>query len=289
MTEPVNNPVVTHLLVKELLAKSQIPKPTAMGTPFRYSSAFACGRQQGYMAFDAEPTEPMDEAGAWLTGLGTIIHEALQEAISRTYADAEFELGTGTEYVSGSCDALIPFTELGGTHILYELKTMGTYSFDKQVGWKRMRGEWNYPDGPAAKAIAQAGMNALGIEASRPGVVIETVVMGSITFEALSKQKADKMGVEGYHRVLAEFHIPRSQWEPIALAELARIEGLHFAITSGYIPERVALDDNGIVLQLDPKGNAWQCAYCAFRSLCEEDGGGQVWINQSNLVRRNQD
>jgi len=293
--EPVKKIVLTHLLVKELWEKSQTPKPTALNTPLRYSSAWSCGRQQGYAAFDAMPTEPMDEAGAWVTGIGTLVHEALQDAILRQFPTAQFEVASGADFVSGSCDAFIPVKDLGtdygyigGTHVLYELKTMGSYGFDKQVGWKRMKGEFSYPEGPAKKAIAQAGMNALGIEGGDDSVHIETVIMGSITFEALSKQKADRMNLSGYDRVLAEFHIDRAIWEPLAMAELERMNGMHYNIENGYLPERIALNDDGRLEELDPNGRAWQCEYCAFRTVCLEDGPGQVWINQSNLQKRSE-
>lgn len=289
--EPTGMPQVTHLLAEKMWVRSQTPKPTALNTPLRYSSSFGCARQQGYAAFDAKPTEPMDQAGAWVTGIGTLIHEHLQEAIAEKYPDAEFEVASGTEYVSGSCDALIPAKHFNveGTHIVWELKTMGTYSFDKQVGWKRQRGEWSYPEGPALKAIAQAGMNALGIEGSREGVSIYWIVMGSTTFEALSVNKAANMGVTDYNRFMAEFWVPREQWEPLALSEIQRMQDIYDSVTAGYLPVRSARNDDGQSIPLDPNGRAWQCDYCAFRTLCNEDGPDPLWINQSNLVRRNED
>jgi hypothetical protein len=293
MKEPVKEPRITHLLAKKMWERAQVPKPTALGTPLRFSSSFGCARQQGYYAFDAQPTEPIDPAGAWVTGIGTLIHEHLQAAISDVFPSAEFEVASGTDFISGSCDALISADyfepEIDGTHVLWELKTMGTYSFDKQVGWNRMRGEWKYPEGPAKKAIAQAGMNALGIEGSRPEVHIEWIVMGSLTFEALSKNKADNMGVDEYNRFLAEFWIPREEWEPLAMRELRRANEIHESLTVGFLPDRHAVDDDGNLILLNPKGKNWQCDYCAFRTLCIEDGQDQVWITQSNLVRRNQD
>jgi len=288
----VSNPVLTSALVEELHVKSQIPKPTAKGTPLRYSSAFSCGRQQGYAAFDATPTEPMDESGAWVTGLGTIVHEALQEAIGKRFPSAQFEVASQLGAISGSCDALINVHDVGstygGTHILYELKTMGTWSFDSQVGWSRMRGTFSKDGGKGAakKAIVQAGMNALGIEAENPDIRIETLVMGSITFEALSKQKANNMGIEGVNRFLAEFNIPRSEWEPLATEELARMEGMAFNIDAGYLPDRLAINDDGNLVILNPVSSAWQCEYCMFRSLCHDDGEGQVRITESSITKR---
>ena len=285
--EPVNIPIITDSLVREWWEKAKTPKPTAKNTPLRYSSAYACLRQQSYAAFEVEQTEPMDHAGAWVTGVGTLIHEALQDAIARRYPNAQFEVGTSHgDFISGSCDAYIPASDLGdqwyGGNVLYELKTMGTYSFDKQVGWNRMRGEYKYPEGPAQKAIAQAGINALGIEREL-GVTIDSVVLGSITFEALSKTKADKMRVGGPNRVLAEFWFTRDEWEPLAQVELARMEKLGDLITNGYLAPTEARDDEGNTVTLDPNtGKAWNCDYCAYRTVCKQDGPGAIFINDSS-------
>jgi len=292
--EPVSKPVITHLLAKEWWDKAQVPKPTALGTPLRYSSAYACARQQSYAAFEAQPTEPVDEAGAWVMGVGTLIHEALQESIGFIYPNAIFEMPTAQgDYLSGSCDAFIPAADFGTNgkvfgNVLYELKTMGTFTFDKQVGWNRMRGEFKYPEGPAQKAIAQAGLNALGVE-QRLGETISYVVLGSITFEALSVQKADKMGVDGYNRVMAEFWVPREQWEPLAKSELERMEALGELVTNGYLGAREARDDEGNTTILDPLGRDWQCAYCSFRTVCKQDGSGIIRITDSNAVPTSQE
>lgn len=282
----LSTPVITDSLIREWHEKSQIKKPTALGTDFRYSSAFGCERQQAYAALGADPSEPMDEAGAWLTGLGTLIHEHVQEAISRRFPSAEFEVASGNGTVSGSCDAIISIHDIGshygGTHVLWELKTMGSYGFDKQVGWNRSKVFLTEPEGPAKKAVVQAGMNALGIEGMRPGVRIETLFLGSMTFEALSKQKAGRMDIEGVNRFLAEFTVPRDEWEPVAQEELRRMASIAEDLGQGYIPDRRALDDNGYDISLNPaNGRSWQCEYCSFQSLCIEDGPGIIRVLES--------
>lgn len=281
----MNKPIITQLLGDELLERSNVPKPTARGTGLRYSSAFSCARQQSYAALGAEPTEPVDFAGAWVMGLGTIVHEALQDAISRKFPNAEFEVASedASGQISGSCDALILGHDYG--NILYELKTMGTYSFDKQVGWNRMRATQGAADGPALKAIAQAGMNALGIERER-NIKITFLVLGSITFEALSKQKAERMGIGDENRVLAEFVIPREEWEPLALSEIERMNNIASSLQNGFISDRVARDDDGDVKMLSPEGSDWNCAYCAFRTVCSQDGPGMLWVNDSSMKAR---
>ena len=239
----------------------------------------------------------MDEGGVWVTGLGTIIHETMQESILKRFPSAKFELSSEflgyTEdygeagFVSGSCDALIGTNDVGlhygGTHVLWELKSMGTFAFDKQVGWNRMRGAWKAEggSGPAKKAIVQAGLNALGIERENPKITIESLVMSSVTFEALSKQKAESMGVDGVNRFMAEWVIPREEWEPLVNAELDRMSSIDYTIKAGVLPERYALDDEGQHIELNPGGRDWQCVYCSYRSACQEDGPGQVTIRKA--------
>src|ERR1035437_6368202 len=104
---------LTGSLALALLEKSAVQKPTARGTRFRYSSAFGCIRQQSYAAVGADITNPMDEAGAWATGLGTIIHELTQAEILKRYPSAQFEVSSQTGDVSGSCDALISVHDVG--------------------------------------------------------------------------------------------------------------------------------------------------------------------------------
>jgi hypothetical protein len=276
-----SSPLITHLLAAELYEKSKIPKPTALGTPLRYSSSFGCARQQAYAACNAIPTEPMDESGAWVTGLGTIIHEALQEAISRVYPNAEFEVASGDNYLSGSCDALL---QIDGEWVLFELKTMGTYSFDSQVGWNRMRGTFkDNAEGPALKAIAQAGMNALGIEKSR-GIRINRIIMGSITFEALSKNKAASMDVSGYNRFLAEFHVGREEWLELATSEHNRMTAIADLVENGFLPEREARTDDGSIVYLTPGGRNWQCDYCAYYTTCSQDGANVLRVTDSKMM-----
>ena len=127
---------------------------------------------------------------------------------------------------------------------------------------------------------SQAGLNALGLEHER-GITINWLVMGSITFEALRKQKSEKLGVDDVDRVMAEFWIPREDWEPIAMEEIARMYAIADRIKNGFLAERQAIDDDGQLVELDPNGSAWNCAYCQYRTTCIQDGPGTVWINDS--------
>ena len=102
-------------------------KPTALGTPMRYSSAHGCSRQMAYAAV-AQPTEVWDVASTWVTRLGTLIHEELQAAILEQHPNARFEVASQVnDYISGSVDGIVGNTVL-------EIKTVGNYVWQQQTG-----------------------------------------------------------------------------------------------------------------------------------------------------------
>lgn len=288
MTEPI----LTGLLGDAWAAKPD--KPTALGTPLRYSSAHGCSRQMAYYALGAKKTEDVDGGDVWAAGIGTLIHEAMQAEIGKVYITAQFELSSKLgNYLSGSTDALVESREikertgddLGGTHVLWELKSMGEWAFDNQMGYNRKSMKvYNNGHGPKRGAVAQAGMNALGIEASDPAIRIETVLMGSVCVTTLSVSKAKQMEVEGFDRYGAEFTIPRNEWEPLALAELGRMELIGLTLEHQTLPDRIAWDESE--LYLNPRGKDWQCDYCPFRSLCVSDGEGEIPLEQSWMVKK---
>lgn|SRR5487761_1955546 len=277
MYEP-SRPILTHLLAQEWADKPD--KPTARGTRLRYSSAHDCARKMGYLAIGAQQTDPMDAGDAWAPGLGTLIHEASQAAIARRYPYARFEVSSQLGEVSGSLDCLVSTDDvrsktgenLGGTHVLWELKSMGEFAFDKQVGWSRMKSAFKTPAGPSIKAITQAGVNAIGIEKEYDGIRIETILMGSVCISVLSKRKAKAMRMRGFERLGAEYRVGRDVWYDLALFEMGRMEGILADIEGGFLPARIAIDDNNREEELNPMGDNWNCDYCPFVSRCLADG-----------------
>lgn len=288
----MNQPILTHLLAQHWADKP--PKPTAMGTPLRYSGALGCQRQMAYTAFGAVKTDPMDLGDAWVPGIGTTLHEAAQAVIAKHYPRAMFEVSSQFgDFISGDCDALIQTqdiyeatgVELGGTHTLWEFKSMGEYAFDKQMGYNRKTCKvYNNGEGPKIGAITQAGMNSLGIEAYRPDVRIETLLMGSVCTSAISVQKAEQMGIDGFVRFGQEFRIGRDEWEPLALTELSRMNGISKLIAAGTLPDRIGCGDSGGEMYLNPRGSDWQCNYCPYKSQCIRDGENeQPWLAMTNV------
>ena len=281
--EPVLSPRITQLLVERWVEAATIPKPTAAGTMLRYSGAHSCLRAMGYDAFHAEFSEPVKPASAWSMNLGSLIHAALQEVISQRWPEAINEFKSqASEHVSGHADSLIAFVD---GPVLYELKTMGSYPFDKAMGYKRMfknskRVEAN---GPSLAHVAQAGMNALGAELTT-GTPIETVIIGVLTYEPVRADAAQVMEINELDRFLGEFHYPRDAWEPLARTELNRMEEAAQDILAGYLPDRFAVDDVGEEMRLTCE--EWRCDYCPHLSTCVRDGAGRLHHADSTMTIR---
>ncbi len=272
-------PTLTDLYLRELVRDS-VPKPTALGTPARYSDAGSCGRAIGYAALGVTPTNPMDVPGHWVTNIGTLLHEKVQEAIGRKYPEAEFEVPTKLgDHISGSCDGYLDEAPLVATNpdwtwgsVVFELKTMGAYGYDKQIGLKRRARKMDEPEGPKYQAILQAGLNALGlIESGKP---VDSLVMGSASMEAVSIQLAESAGIDDTTRVMAEFVIPDGVWRGPAMVEKERITRIVESVNENILPDRsVVVDLSGNLDYIDPDASrpAWQCTYCKFKDRCLQD------------------
>ena len=265
--QPVSDPIFVTLW-SEQLQKRNHDKPTALGTPFRFSDALNCPRRMVFDALGVPKSDPIDPAGLHVTTIGSWIHEQVQEAIGRKFPGARFELASGDETVSGSCDGL---TYVGGVvgskgKVLLELKTVGGFAFDKAVGVNRKAYKRGSPEGPRPSAIVQAGLNAIFHEA-------DTVVVMYLAMEAISKQLADRVGFNQYDRFSAEWHIPREVWEPLAREELARIKALEACLDpeDRVIPGGMAFDDKTWEWKpISPNDSRphWSCSYCAHVTTC---------------------
>ena len=269
---------IAHLLAekwnKEDLAAGA--KPTALGTAYRYSAAHNCSRQLAYAALNAEQTELFDAPSSWVTRLGTMIHEEMQEAIKEVYPDAEFEVASQVDAnLSGSCDGILTHA---GEKVVIEIKTRGQYAWQKETGY----GQWKKtePKGPSLAAVCQAGLNAIGLGA-------EYVCMVSLAKECISVSKRRKLDIDNsYEAFAAEWWIPREEWEPLAQAEMARVQEIEEGLTvRGYLPAPEIVNDDG-QRESVKIGSHWACDYCAFRSTCESDGNGIVPVAISNYKEK---
>jgi hypothetical protein len=277
-----------HLLAQKWNIEDQEAgkKPTALNTPFRYSAAHGCSRAWVYGAL-AEPTEEWDVASTWVTRLGTLIHEEAQLAMGEVNPMLQFEVASKINaYISGSADGWDPVQG----HLL-EIKTVGNYVWSQQTGFGNFKR--SEPKGPKAAAIVQAGLNAIGINIalleSNPNSYpsVNDLCLITMAKEAVSIAKADKMGiVDDYERFVAEWWYPRHEWEDAVTDEIGRFTVAGEEMDEGYLPKPVAVDDDYRRINLSPTGDAWQCAYCPFRTLCEEDGNIDSIMDSKLTPRR---
>lgn len=288
--QPVMKPLFTDALAQELVdaAKTADRKAKAFDTRIRFSDSGRCARELAYSDLGVEP-ELWDAASLHVAFIGTTYHELLQGAIQRRFPGCKIEIkGIVPEADnSGHCDAmaegsviLVVVTDWKGGRTLYELKTKGTYQFDKAVGIMRKSYKRSDPKGPALEVIMQGGMNARAHDC-------ETLVVGYVCFENFSVGLAERVGLRQMDRFLAEWHIPKNVWEPLVEREIERLQEVMQSVDLGYLPEREVYDEDpwyqDHVAELktiapEPTKHAWNCDYCSFRARCEEDGPGTVEI-----------
>lgn len=282
---PTMQPLFTDALAQELVdaAKTADRKAKAFATRVRFSDSGRCSRQIAYDDLGVIP-ELWDAASLHVANTGTVYHELLQGAIQRRFAGAEIEVkGIVPEAnISGHCDAIVDAAsmtavvpEWEGGACLYELKTKGSYQFDKAVGIMRKSFKRGDPKGPGLEVVLQAGMNARAHNC-------ETLVIGYVCFENFSVNLAEKVGLRQMDRFLAEWHVPKDIWGPLVDREIARLSEVLDTVDHNYLPEREVYDENtwGELTTIAPEDSRppWQCAYCSYRNQCETDGPGIVEI-----------
>lgn len=290
---PVEHPVFTDCLAQALVdsAKgsgryetvlnvlSDSDKATAFATRIRFSDSGRCSRQLAYTDIGVVP-EVWDTASLHVAFIGTVYHELLQGEIAKRFPGAQVEVkGIVPEAnISGHCDAVVDEASMisvlpdwQGGATLFELKSKGTYQFDKSVGIMRKSFKRGDPKGPGLEVILQAGMNARAHNC-------ETVVIGYVCFENFSVNLAAKTGLRQMDRFLAEWHIPKEIWQPLVDREIERLTEVLDTLDNNYLPEREVYDENnwGELTTIAPEATkpAWQCQYCAHRIQCENDGPG---------------
>ena len=257
-------------------------KPTAHGTRIRHSDAGKCARALAYTAADVPRSDPMDLTGAWNVTLGTKLHEAWQEALHAAYPDAEIEVKVRHDDLdaSGHIDAVI---RADGRTIAYELKTIGGYGYKAAVG-KARRG--TPAEGPKTEHVLQAALNGVGVDA-------DEIVVGYLAKECISVNQAT--GLDELGRFAAEWTFTRDEFEPLAAAEKARMNGVLALLDeegllaarkfpAGLLPAGAeivdpakgrweARDSDGAIVDA---GTWWACGYCPYRTVCASTSAGRI-------------
>lgn len=296
-THPDRNPRFGPLLAQKWERHHKAnPLPRAHpDARFRHSDAGNCARALGYAAIDLPESNPMDLAGFWVVELGHMIHRAWQEALQETYPDAEIEVKVHEGRRAGHIDAVVriprnpdqarPYWAPEEGHppyvIAIEGKSVGGYAYQLAVGARGL------PEGPKDAHVVQAALHGRAVDA-------DEIVVVYWSRDAISIQQAErKPQVAGFTRITAEWTFQRDDYEPIAAAEVARVDSILQLVDEGTLPARkipglptrsiVVRPSEGVWVQYDAEGratgksgSAWQCAYCRHQQLCSLTKPGRI-------------
>lgn len=254
--------------------------------PYRMSmAANRCDRQAVYHMRRTPQTNPITIADLWRFSIGTAVHDRFDQIIPQIFpnAVAKSVVDLRNIGVEGSArpDMLIYADDTETVLDVIEVKTAGGFKFKKKA--TNFKG---VAEGPDYAHIVQAAVPALSLDAQRDVVIVY------FALENLSPSLAQKYTDSEIGRFSAEWRYPRDVWEPIARAEVARIQRLmawldlkgtptreihDWAVPDGAIftdPARITwqqFDMNGNVVQI---GTHWSCDYCSYRDVCIADGVG---------------
>jgi hypothetical protein len=239
----------------------------------RHSDAGKCARQLGYKLAGYEEDKPMDLAGRWVTGLGSIVHDLWQKRITDAWPQAEIEKKVFIEECksAGHIDALLDKVAL-------ELKTINGFGFKVSIG-----GNKGPAEGPRTSAIMQCALNGYAAEA-------EKIVIVYLAMENCSDYVIQKIyeGYEPWQKFCAEWSYDRDTFVPLAEAEIKRFAKIQEVVDEGMLPPRavplempkgariqdpntgawtLASEDGGII----DTGRYWGCNYCPYQPTCAKD------------------
>ena len=258
---------------------------------WRGSMAGSCARQVAYRLSDTEASDPIDLAGFWNMGLGSMIHNELEQAIHdwadsqpnvEVIAEHEMELG---ERGYGHADTLVimDIPWVGKVKVLFELKTVGGFGYKNMIGLNKNK----YAEGPKWSAFVQGAMYASAVDA-------DLLVIGYLAREGVSKNMAKNYSKSEIERMGAEWHYTKEQYMVVAAEEIERLDGIAAAGAEGRtpaeIPARFSKSDPEIPFpaevthpekgawrlyakdgSLVNAGTTWMCNYCQFQQQCKGD------------------
>lgn len=276
-------------------------KPHAVdGTKFRFSSAGMCSRSLAYYFTGEEPTNLPDSADAWRMGLGTLVHESVQDHFRDasdawrpseingypvTHTEVQFEVAVHIPEISGSgsADMMIDYFS-DEKHIwrqVVELKTINGFGF--KVSATGFKGP---AQGPRLSHVQQAALCAYGLEANE--MIICYVSMENVS-PSLAKSYCDD---PEFGRFTAQWSYDSRDILTTASNEMARIQKIlrKVAVEDVSTVDREVYNDSGTLVTVsDPRtgayqllsddgqiidaGKSWSCGYCRFQDVCVKSDG----------------
>lgn len=264
-----------------------------------------CDRALVYALSGEDKSNPPDAASLWRMCLGQLVHDEIDRAITTLPGfggldDEGRKHGWHPEAVvdlsvigfPGSAHADLVRYMHGVPVKAVEVKTLSGFPF------KAAATPFKGPAaGPRWDHVMQMAIVAVALGIPHFGV-------GYMSMEPISPQEASRMGVDEYHRMIAEWEFDTVDWEADVKREVARQKRLLGLAQSATLPDRVlsdpeldtdfepvvydvrkgawqALNENGKVAA---SGTKWYCGYCDWRDRCIVDGPGVRAIGQGSLL-----
>lgn len=277
---------VMHVLAERWMREEEgNPRPKAADTRFRHSDGGGCARAIAYASLDVPHSNPVDIAGYHVMGVGKVFHDLIEAEMRERYGmEAEVVCLIDGFDGSGHADGELSYTLGAGPDaqqyapgqkvvVVVEYKSTGGYAFKMAVG------ERSQPQGPKWGAVVQGALNAYARHA-------DELIIGMISFEAISKGIAERKGFNDVQRFCAEWTLTRDEYRPIAEREMRRVTDILAGLDEGRLPART-LDDpsypermlitdprKGIYVEYDEhermvdQKTTWHCSYCRWQDLC---------------------
>lgn len=260
------------------------------GTPFRGSDAGSCSFSLGLTLLEraglGQRSNPPGMADSWRMGIGSMVHDKLEEVLPLAFPGATCEVvGVTVENEAAfHADVLIEQVReevrhhadgdsiaVKGLRSLLELKTINGFGFKNAIGAGPRPAE-----GPRDNAVLQGALAAEAFDC-------DELVIGYLSLELVSVQEAKRHKLGEAQRFAAEWTFTKEEYLPLAQAERARLRWIKALVDARQMPDRTipALPEGAVIT--DPSngswvveqdgvpvniGTTWHCDYCWHRDAC---------------------
>lgn len=239
----------------------------------------SCVRRTGYDIQGVEP-EPMDEEGLHVTGIGTLIHLAIQAACLHTDPE-RFVIEQKWQMPEFNIQSHVDLLDRQDEETT-DIKSAGSFAY-------KMR----YTRGPSIGNVLQAtaGSMALGAKSTRLTYIATTKLTGRDIPEGVEKGDRATFGHEWVWDTNDAAHLVEEELDtldnirkfvgagktpprfiPSEMPKKARIETLPtVGDKSGKAGWSLKIVNDQGIPQIWESGQLWQCAYCNYLTQCTAD------------------
>lgn len=298
---PDENQHLVNALMREwdLLHPNDGRAMSVEGRLWRASWAGTCRRSLHYNVTRQPVTNPPTVADRWRMNTGQLVHDELDAMAVAFAAQLEAKAEDGVEPtkvlvehkvdlrpagIDGAATADLVIMKANGSTTVVECKSVVGFKFKQKA--TKFNGP---PKGPDLSHIIQAAVTAKALDADR-------VIVLYLALENVSPSLAYRASDDGLGRMAAQWTLSRGMYEPIAEAEIARVNEVLATVEAGVLAERLVPNDDGVErLIVNPakglwndvaddgrildSGKAWQCDYCDFRDRCIVDGTEGTFVD----------